>query len=155
MKKIMFVIHGEHCTYGDDENHIEGDRFYINEEELTYDEDGDIEDQEVLEGFVNEVFISDNNDDVIWEADYEDGKMTEYGNGSWGLGEYESLGDAIRYLKDEYITKRLVEREKNTNQINDELLKKMDITREKLESEGRYEELKELQEIYNKIKKGE
>ena len=155
IKKIMFVVHGEHCTYGDDENHIEGDRFYINQEELTYDEDGDIEDREVLEGFVDEVFISDNNDNVIWEANYEDGKMTEFANGSWDLGEYKSLDDAIRYLKDEYIPKRLVERKKNTSQINDELLKQLDVEREKLEREGRYEELKKLQEIYDKLKKGE
>ena len=108
MKKIMFVIHGEHCTYGDDENHIEGNRFYINQEELTYDEDGDIEDREVLEGFIDEVFIGNNNN-VIWEADYEGDKMTEFTNGLWGLGEYESLNDAIRYLKEEYLPKRLME----------------------------------------------
>lgn len=99
----MYVIYGEHCTYGDDEeNYKEGDRLYINKEELTYDNDGEVDDQEVLEGFVDEVFISDDNE-VLWEVDYEDDKVTEFTNGSWDVGEFETLEDSIKFLKEEYI----------------------------------------------------
>lgn len=102
MKKIMYVIYGEHCTYGDDEDYVEGDRFYIQKEEITYDEDGEVDEQEVLEGFIDEVFISDDKE-VLWEADYEDDKMTEFTNGLWTVEEFETLEDSIKFLKDEHI----------------------------------------------------
>ena len=109
MKKIMFFIYGEHCTYGDDEDYIEGDRFYIDKKEITYDEDGEIEDEEVLEGFADEVFISDDKE-MLWEAEYEDDKVTEFTNGLWNLGEYESLDDAIKFLKEKHIPSVLNEK---------------------------------------------
>ncbi len=157
IKKIMFVIHGEKCIYGlswgglvDDVNFIEGERFYINEEELTYNEDGKIEDAEVLDGFIDEAFISDNNDDVMWEDDYEDGKMTQYMSGSWDIGEYESLDDAIRYLKEEYIPKRLAEREKlDPERVSVPINKKKLLDGQlKEEGEGNYKE--KAIEYYNK-----
>ena len=102
MKKIMYVIHGEHCTYGNEEDYKEGDRLYINKEDITYDEDGEVDDQEVLEGFIDEVFIGDDKQ-VLWEDDYEDDKITEFTNGSWDVGEFQTLEESIKFLKEEYI----------------------------------------------------
>ena len=48
---------------------------------------------------------------MTWEADYEEGKMTEFTNGLWGLGKYKTLDDAIRYIKEEYIPMRLLEKD--------------------------------------------
>ena len=102
MKKIMYIIYGEHCTYGNDEDYVEGDRLYIDKVENTYDKDGEVDEQEVLEGFVDEVFISDDKE-VLWEKDYEDDKMTEFTNGLWTVGEFETLEESIKFLKEEYI----------------------------------------------------
>ena len=55
-----------------------------------------------LIGFVDEVFISDDKE-VLWEADYEDDKMTEFTNGLWTVEEFETLEDSIKFLKDEHI----------------------------------------------------
>ena len=37
------------------------------------------------------------------EDDYEDDKMTEFTNGSWDVGEFQTLEDCIKFLKEEYI----------------------------------------------------